>query len=473
MRNGSSPVTGPALLQFWPSAAKQFCSFPHRVRELTPKMSMPSPQKSLDETMKSLRIASNRPAWMAKMPSQVVTGASSPSPTKGCPNPKRARLCWHGFADASDPVLQAPEGAADAATEEQKPKQSASVLDELCQGASLPLDIASGALSLPPNDCEAGRQSGPEFDVFHCGAEQEKHAISPDLSGTKEAANQTAAEPKPTSGTAQPTTAIDLSPDHSSTESPAILMEISTPTAIDLSPDHGGTESPAILMEVSTPIPPSPERVTTLPGAAPPSQAAPPGAAEPKAAEPEAAEPKAVVPASAASQSQEPIQAAAASQRDTTKTPQKPEKYFDKVMLPKLEKGDSLNIAEHLVEWAPARLRAIKKAMRDPTFEAIRAEAKSVMTSYEGGTIWCIAEYRAKEGVRIMMKFSAPEKRVTVAGSHLFPMQDSCCPKHAYLYMDMLRLLVMVGEYEKATVDIIKAWHSQVKTYMEFYFQEW
>ena len=36
----------------------------------------------------------------------------------------------------------------------------------------------------------------------------------------------------------------------------------------------------------------------------------------------------------------------------------------------------------------------------------------------------------------------------------------------------MMRLLMMVGEYEKATVDIIKAWHSQVKAYMEFHFQE-
>ena len=90
-------------------------------------MGTPSPQKSLDETMKSLRMASNRPAWMAKMPSQVATGAGSPSPAQECPNPKRVRLCWDGFAGASDP--------ADVATNEQKPKQSASVLDELSWGA--------------------------------------------------------------------------------------------------------------------------------------------------------------------------------------------------------------------------------------------------------------------------------------------------------------------------------------------------
>ena len=95
--------------------------------------------------------------------------------------------------------------------------------------------------------------------------------------------------------------------------------------------------------------------------------------------------------------------------------------------------------------------------MRDPTYEAIRAEAKSVMTSYEGVTIQCAAEHRAEQGVRIMVKFKAPESNVTQAGSHLFPMKDSCCPKHAYLYLDMMRLLMMVGEYEEATFDTIKA----------------
>ena len=110
--------------------------------------------------------------------------------------------------------------------------------------------------------------------------------------------------------------------------------------------------------------------------------------------------------------------------------------------------------------------------MRDPTFEVIRAEAKTLTALYDGVTIRCMAEYRAKEGVRIQMKFLVPKKIVTVAGSHAFPMKkkDGCCAKEAYLYMDMLRLLMMVGEYEKATVDIIKAWHSQVKTYMEFHF---
>ena len=94
-----------------------------------------------------------------------------PALQRGAPVRREHGCVGNGFADASDPVLQAPENAADAATEEQKPKQSASVLDELCHAACgrLPPDIASGALSLPPNNFEACRQSGLERDDFRSG----------------------------------------------------------------------------------------------------------------------------------------------------------------------------------------------------------------------------------------------------------------------------------------------------------------
>ena len=297
-------------------------------------MSTPSPQKSLDETMKSLRLASNRPAWMAKMPSQAATGAASARPTPGCPNPKKARLRWDGCADASDPVLQAPEGLlmlADAATEEQnqKPKQSASVLDELGLRQS-----ASG--QLPPGSPIPPASSGAPPGASNQGAPSK--ACRRRIGREYDSPSRSPPSPVIASG-------VLSSP-------PNNRKECRQSTAIDLSPDDSGTESPAILTK------PSP--------VAPLSQVVPPGAAEPKAAEPKAAELEAAVPASAESQSQEPIQAAVASQDDTTKTPQEPEKYFDKVMLPKLEKGDSLDITAHLVAWAPARLKAIKKAMRRP-----------------------------------------------------------------------------------------------------------
>ena len=59
-----------------------------------------------------------------------------------------------------------------------------------------------------------------------------------------------------------------------------------------------------------------------------------------------------------------------------------------------------------------------------------------------------------------------------VAGSHRFDMEASRTDwDWAYLYLDMLRLLTIVGEHEKATFENLKAWHSDVKTYMEFHYQ--
>ena len=117
----------------------------------------------------------------------------------------------------------------------------------------------------------------------------------------------------------------------------------------------------------------------------------------------------------------EPEQPEVAPQGDKKKipVPQKPEKFFKKVVLPKLEQGGPVDITGYLVEWAPERLKVIKRAMRDPSHEAIRVEAKSVMASYDDLTVQCLAEYRSKEGVRIMMKVKAPNGKVSQAGSHL------------------------------------------------------
>ena len=117
-----------------------------------------------------------------------------------------------------------------------------------------------------------------------------------------------------------------------------------------------------------------------------------------------------------------------------------------------------MDITGSLVEWAPERLRIIKAAVRDPTYEAIRVEARSVTTSYDDLTIQCLAELRPAEGVRIMMKVTAPDGKMSQAGSLVFPMRkNACCSRHAYLYLDMLRLLTMVSEQQKANLDRMKA----------------
>lgn len=197
---------------------------------------------------------------MGRIPIQMSTVAGLPSP-QGHPSAKKARLCWDGVADASDPVqVECLEGVAGAATEAEKPKQSASasVLDELCWGASGQslLGTTHGAVPVLPNN---------------------QTPSGPDLSGTQEAAQ---------------------------------LMRANTAkSSLDLSLT-AAPRSPSIPMEVvSTPSPrkgrrtPSPERVATLRVDGPPSQAAP-NFGEQEADRQEGQHQE----AAAVSQSQDPIQ---------------------------------------------------------------------------------------------------------------------------------------------------------------------
>ena len=158
---------------------------------------------------------------------------------------------------------------------------------------------------------------------------------------------------------------------------------------------------------------------------------------------------------------------------DQMKIPQKPEKYFMKVMLPKLEAGGPVDITGSLVEWVPHRLKVIKAAMRDPGYETLQAEAKSVMSSYDGLAMQCLAERRARDGIRLMLKVKGPDGKLKQAGSHVFPvLRDGCCPKRVYLYLDILRLLLMVCKHQKADMSKVKAWHADVKTYMDVMFED-
>jgi len=177
-------------------------------------------------------------------------------------------------------------------------------------------------------------------------------------------------------------------------------------------------------------------------------------------------------PELASSAAPEDTVAAAASKSRNKKIPHKPDKFFKRVVAPKLEAGNPPDITSYLAEWAPPRLRAIKSTMRDPTYEIIRAEARTIGTSYDDLTIQCLAERRQGEGVRIMMKVKAPGK-LCQAGSLVFPVQENgCCSKIVYLHLDTLRIMMDVCERVKANLALMKAWHLEVRTYMEFFFEE-
>ena len=111
--------------------------------------------------------------------------------------------------------------------------------------------------------------------------------------------------------------------------------------------------------------------------------------------------------------------------------------------------------------------------MRAPSCDALRVDVKTITAAYDGLSIQCVAERRPKEGVRRMLKVKSPNGKISQAGSHVFPLGETgCCPKHAHLYLDMLRLLARVCEHQKADLDQVRAWHDEVKTHMDFIFDE-
>ena len=57
--------------------------------------------------------------------------------------------------------------------------------------------------------------------------------------------------------------------------------------------------------------------------------------------------------------------------------PFKASKLFNKVVQPKLDNEDAVDMSSYFADWAPKRLTIIKKAGHGTTFEALRAEARA------------------------------------------------------------------------------------------------
>ena len=151
------------------------------------------------------------------------------------------------------------------------------------------------------------------------------------------------------------------------------------------------------------------------------------------------------------------------------KLPQDPEKFFEKVLLPKLQEGQPLDLVGSLAAWVPVHLKQCPEA----TYDALRVRAKTITAAYDSLTIYGLAEQRSTRGVRLMLKVKSPNGRISQAGSHVFPLGESgFCPKHAHLYLDMLHLLARACQHQKADLDQVRAWHDEVKLFMGFIFDE-
>ena len=151
------------------------------------------------------------------------------------------------------------------------------------------------------------------------------------------------------------------------------------------------------------------------------------------------------------------------------KLPQEPDKFFKKVLMPKLQAGQPLDLAGSLADWVPVHLKRCPEA----TYDALRVDVKTITAAYDSLSIYCLAEHRPKEGVRLMLKVKGPDGKISQGGSYAFPVPETgLCPKHAHLYLDMLHLLARACQHQKADLDQVRAWHDEVKTHMDFIFGE-
>ena len=140
------------------------------------------------------------------------------------------------------------------------------------------------------------------------------------------------------------------------------------------------------------------------------------------------------------------------------KLPQEPENVFKKVLLIKLQAGQPLDSAGSLDDWVPVHLRDIRAAMQAPTHDALKVDVKTITATYDGLSIQCVAERRPRQGVRLMPKVNGPDGKISQAGSYAFPLGETgCCSEHAHLYLDMLRLLAIACQHQKADLDQVRA----------------
>ena len=391
--------------------------------------------------MSELRMASTRPSWMTQHRPKQASAVIRSSPPRSLPDPKR--MCWSQAAPEIE-LTHSPESPTTAMTQAvpQAGEPKTSILDELL-GA--PASLAGVA------------ESGPQASV-------------PKLASTSAGSAESGAQ------AAAPAAAAPVTPKHAAKSEPIQLPQTSPQEdpkevlkLIEYEVDLMGQECPRSqgFLEHLT------ERWFTtesldLSGMHEMEDVrrALVKKIQDLITEQEHQQAAASVPGASAAPAAAAVQEPKGEKR---KLPQDPEKFFKKVLLPKLQAGQPLDLAGSLADWVPVHLKRCPEA----TYDALRVDVKTITAAYDSLSIYCLASYRPKEGVRLMLKVKGPDGKVSQAGSHAFPLPETgLCPKHAHLYLDMLHLLARVCQHEKADLGQVRAWHHEVKMHMDFILDE-
>ena len=129
-----------------------------------------------------------------------------------------------------------------------------------------------------------------------------------------------------------------------------------------------------------------------------------------------------------------------------------------------------IRINGFLSKWAPRRYKKHSKKMKKPKLQELREAMKNIAASYGNMRLHLVAEQRSDDGFRISLKHShkvADKTCATNIGSCKFTEQENqTAPKTAWLYIDMMHLIMLLAKNSEADEATLKVWHEEAKFFL-------
>ena len=148
------------------------------------------------------------------------------------------------------------------------------------------------------------------------------------------------------------------------------------------------------------------------------------------------------------------------------KPPVSVKEFYESYVLPKLDGPGPLLVEPFLHVWVPYRYCEVTCHKQCPCIQELRDYMKKVYTDHKTLSLWLKVEYRASVGYRVMLK-SASNNQQQQLGSYVFRgMRHGRIPKAAYLWVDMLQLIMLLAKRIEADPLIVKSWFEEAKFYL-------
>ena len=148
------------------------------------------------------------------------------------------------------------------------------------------------------------------------------------------------------------------------------------------------------------------------------------------------------------------------------KPPISVKEFYESYVLPKLDGPGPLFMEPFLHVWVPHRYCEVTCHKECPNIQELRDYMRYVYTGHKSLSLWLTVEYRASVGYRVMLK-SASYNQQQQLGSYVFRgMRDGKISKAAFLWVDMLQLIMLLAKRIEADPLIVKSWFEEAKLYL-------